>query len=198
MNLPNKLTISRLAMAPLFFIAFNLPVWTGGRFAAASTALMLVLYAATELSDLLDGMIARSRNLVTDLGKVLDPFADTISRLTYFACFAGVGIMPSWTFVLILWREFSIVFVRMLMMGQGRAVAANIWGKSKAVLYAISGLAGIAHVVVSRLGSPHGWQSWGDLVVSVLFIASAFASWASFGTYLVAIKKEGSLSHLSR
>lgn len=198
MNLPNKLTVSRLIMAPLFFIAFYLPVWFGDSLDSLSVVLLLVLYALTELSDLFDGIIARKHNLVTDLGKVMDPFADTFSRLTYFVCLAGVGIMPVWAFVIIMWREFSIVFLRMLMMGKGKAVAANIWGKSKAVLYAVSGLAGIVYVAFERMGENHDWMLWADPIVLVVFALAALASLASFSTYISAIVRDGSLSHLSR
>lgn len=198
MNLPNKLTISRLVMAPLFFIAFFLPEWFGESLQLISVILLLILYAMTELSDLLDGIIARRFKLVTDLGKVLDPFADTFSRLTYFVCFIGVGVMPVWTFVIIMWREFSIVFLRMLMMGTGKAVAANIWGKMKAVLYAVSGLFGIAYVSALRLSENFDWVIWAEPVVFLFFGLAAIASLASFVTYVTAIFRDGSLSHLSR
>ena len=139
MNLPNKLTVSRLVLTPLFFIAYHLGSWIDPSLASLSSILTIVMWVLIELSDLLDGIIARKRNLVTDLGKVMDPFADTLSRVTYFLCFTGSGIMPLWVLALIVWRELSILFVRMLMMGKGKAVAANIFGKAKAVLYAISG-----------------------------------------------------------
>ncbi len=198
MNLPNKLTISRLVMAPLFFIVFFLPVWFGKSLNSVSAILLLVLYVCTELSDLLDGIIARKRNLVTDLGKVMDPFADTLSRLTYFVCLLGVQVMPLWAFVIIMWREFSIVFLRMLMMGTGKAVAANIWGKTKAVMYAVSGLGGIVYVSVARLMENHDWMIWAEPILLVLFALSALASLASFITYMHSIFKSGALSHMTR
>lgn len=198
MNLPNKMTVSRLVMAPLFFVSFFLPVWFGESLSVVSVVLVLILYVLTELSDLLDGIIARRRNLVTDLGKVMDPFADTMSRLTYFVCLTGVGVMPVWAFMIIMWREFSIVFLRMLMMGKGKAVPANIWGKSKAVLYAVSGIMGILYVAVSRLGADQGWTAWADPLLLVIFTLAAIASVASFGTYVRAIIKDGSLSDMSR
>jgi CDP-diacylglycerol--glycerol-3-phosphate 3-phosphatidyltransferase len=198
MNVPNKLTISRLVMAPLFFVVFFLPEWFGPSFLHISVILTLVLYVFTELTDLLDGIIARKHNLVTDLGKVMDPFADTFSRLTYFICFIGVGIMPVWAFALIMWREFSIVFLRMLMMGTGTAVAANIWGKSKAVMYAVSGIAGIAYVATMRLSDATDWMIWAEPILLVFFALAAVASVASFITYIAAVIRAGSLSHLSR
>ncbi len=198
MNLPNKLTISRMVMAPLFFIAFHLPLWFGSQLNLVSVVLLLLLYALTELSDLFDGMIARKGELVTDLGKVMDPFADTFSRLTYFVCLTGVKVMPIWAFIIIMWREFLIVFMRMLVMGKGKAVAANIWGKAKAVLYAASGLCGIVYVSVDRLVADVGWKSWANPTMLVIFGLAALASVASFATYMRAIIGSNDLSHLRR
>ena len=149
MNLPNKLTVLRLIMVPVFFISFCLPEWFGEGARAVSVIMMLICYATAELSDLLDGKIARKHNLVTDLGKVMDPFADTLSHLTFFVCFYSLGLMPSLALIIIIWREFSMNFMRMLMMGKGKAVAANIWGKSKTVLYAIDSILSIAYIVDS-------------------------------------------------
>ena len=140
MNIPNKLTVLRLIMVPVFFVSFSLPIWFGEGARTISIILMLICYLTAELSDFLDGRIARKYNLVTDLGKVMDPFADTLSHLTFFVCFYGSGIMPGLAFIIIMWREFSILFLRMLMMGKGKAVAANICGNSKTVLYAITTL----------------------------------------------------------
>ncbi|MBG0767503.1 CDP-diacylglycerol--glycerol-3-phosphate 3-phosphatidyltransferase [Sphaerochaeta halotolerans] len=198
MNIPNKLTVSRLIMAPLFFIAFHLGSWFGPSFQDAASILTLVLWALTELTDLLDGQIARSKNLVTDLGKVMDPFADTFSRLTYFVCLSGAGIMPLWTFILIMWREFSILFVRMLMMGKGKPVAANIWGKSKAVLYAVSGALGILYIALGNwIGDSSFVQALRPVVTGV-FVLAAIAAVMSFLTYIRAIIRDGTLSSMSR
>ncbi len=198
MNIPNKLTVSRLVMAPLFFIAFHLGSWFGPSFQNLASILTIILWACTELTDLLDGHIARSKNLVTDLGKVMDPFADTFSRLTYFVCLSGAGIMPLWTFMLIMWREFSILFIRMLMMGKGKPVAANIWGKSKAVLYAVSGAMGILFIALGNwIGESSLIQSLRP-VVSIVFMLAALAAVMSFLTYVRAIIRDGSLSSMSR
>ncbi|WP_320122602.1 CDP-diacylglycerol--glycerol-3-phosphate 3-phosphatidyltransferase [uncultured Sphaerochaeta sp.] len=198
MNIPNKLTVSRLIMAPLFFIAFHLGSWFGPSFQDAASILTLVLWALTELTDLLDGQIARSKNLVTDLGKVMDPFADTFSRLTYFVCLSGAGIMPLWTFILIMWREFSILFVRMLMMGKGKPVAANIWGKSKAVLYAVSGALGILYIALGNWVGDSSLIQMMRPVVTGVFVLAALAAVMSFLTYIKAIIRDGSLSSMSR
>ena len=198
MNIPNKLTVSRLVMAPIFFIAFHLPVWIDASLQTLSTILIIVLWVCTELSDLLDGQIARRGHMVTDLGKVMDPFADTISRMTYFVCFVSADMMPIWSFILIMWRELSILFVRMLMMGKGAAVPANIWGKSKAVLYAISGALGILAVNLGIWAPASALSAVVQKSLNPVFALAAVASVISFLTYVKAIIKSGALSSMSR
>ncbi|MGX8678201.1 MAG: CDP-diacylglycerol--glycerol-3-phosphate 3-phosphatidyltransferase [Sphaerochaetaceae bacterium] len=198
MNLPNKLTASRLVMAPIFFICFFLPVWFGSQLKDLSVALVILIFALNELSDLFDGKIARKRGLVTDLGKVMDPFADTFSRLTYFVCLMSADVMPVAPFMIILWRELAILFVRMLMMGKGKAVPANIWGKSKAVLYAVCGVLGIVLYALQSWFSGADWLGTCSVVMNVLFYLAAGASVASFLTYIRFIIKDGSLKSMTR
>ncbi len=198
MNVPNKITIARLMLTPLFFISFFLPIWISPSLSSLSALLMLVLWALIEVSDLADGIIARRYKLVTDLGKVLDPFSDTLARLTYFVCLISVSVMPVWVFIIIMYREFSIIFLRMLMMKTGKTVAANNWGKAKAVMYAISGIVGILYVSFSRLLENQDWKVFVDPIILGLFIITAFASIVSFITYLVAIFKSKALSSLTR
>jgi len=194
-NLPNKLTVSRLIMAPLFFIAYFLPGWVNAPnpdvLITFSSWTLIVLCIAIELSDLLDGIIARRMNLITDLGKVLDPFADVISRITYFLCLAYSGIMPLWIFIIILYRELSVIFLRMIMMKRGVAMAANIWGKAKAVLYAVSGFAGIILAFLIRSIPDAEWLSTFQSVLFVLFVITAAASVISFITYLRPVIRSG-------
>ena len=197
MNLPNKLTVLRLIMVPVFFLAYSLPGWFGEGARTVSIILMLICYVTAELSDLLDGKIARKYKMVTDLGKVMDPFADTLSHLTFFACFFGSGIMPGIAFIIIMWREFSILFLRMLMMGKGKAVAANIWGKSKTVLYAITSILSIAFIVAGHFW-PGSWTLTYQTILNIFFYLAAFASLMSFMTYAVAIKKSRALSGMTR
>ncbi|MCF7954037.1 MAG: CDP-alcohol phosphatidyltransferase family protein, partial [Spirochaetales bacterium] len=127
------MTISRLFLAPLYFAAYFFPDWLGHS-TALFTWIVLAIYILIELSDVLDGYIARKYNCVTDLGKVMDPFADVFSRLTYFVCFTVSGIMPAWVFLIILYRELGVTFLRMVMIKRGTAMAASIYGKFKAVL----------------------------------------------------------------
>jgi CDP-diacylglycerol--glycerol-3-phosphate 3-phosphatidyltransferase len=196
-NLPNRLTLARLIMTPLFFVAFYLPIWFNTSLQTLSTVLVLLLFIAIEATDLLDGIIARKRNLVTDLGKVMDPFADTFARLTYFVCLMSVDIFPIIAFVVILWRELAQSFIRSLLMREGKALPANIWGKTKAVLYAVSAVAGVIYLILLRSFSTLSVLPLLQTILNVLFYISAFASIASFFTYIYQIKKSKILSHLS-
>lgn len=198
MNLPNKLTFARLCMTPLFFISFNLPNWFGDKFYVLSTLLVIVLFIFIEATDLLDGIIARKRNMVTDLGKVMDPFADTFSRLTYFVCLMTAGIMPVIAFILIMWREFAQAFVRMLMMKEGKALPANIWGKSKAVLYAISAILGVLYLSLTRTIESNSYLTSFGKILTVIFYLAAIASIASFLTYIKGIHDTKAFKNITK
>lgn len=187
MNLPTKITVFRLVLTPFFFLFFFLPDYIAGTEIFSVIGLVLV-FILIEVSDVLDGYLARKWNIVTELGKVLDPFADVLSRLTYMICFYTAGIMPLVFLVLIIYRELSITFLRMVMMGKGRAMAANFWGKLKAIFYAISGIVGILLVTILKLdlfSSIHEILIWIGIGV---FGMAALASVASFVTYAVQVK----------
>lgn len=195
MNLPNKLTVTRLVLVPVFFIFFLLGEYTSLK--VLSTAAMLVIYAVAELSDLLDGKIARKRNLVTDLGKVMDPFADTLTHITYFVCFLSLSIMPLWAFILIMWREFSILFVRMLLAKYaGKAMPANIFGKAKTVLYAATTLLSFIYLALSAFSSID--LALYSTVLYVFYSLSALASVISFAIYIKGVIRSGALSGMTR
>lgn len=198
MNLPNRLTVTRLVIAPFFFLVFFLPELLGGISPAVYAALLVVLYGVMELTDLLDGKIARKHNLVTDLGKVLDPFADVISHLTFFTCLLVVGIMPVWAFIFILWREFSQSFTRMLLMGKGKAMAANIFGKAKTCLYAFTCICGFAMRIMLVCAVDAPWLSVFALVLNVLFALAAFSSVMSYLIYVKGIADSKVLSSMTR
>lgn len=195
MNLPNKLTVTRLVLVPLFFIVFLIGKYTSLK--APAMVLMLIIYAVAELSDLLDGKIARRCGLVTDLGKVMDPFADTLTHITYFVTFLSLSIMPLWTFILIMWREFSILFIRMLLAKYaGKAMPANIFGKAKTVLYAATTLLSFVYLALETFSSMD--LAIYSTVLYVFFSLSAAASVMSFIIYIRGVFKSGVLSGMTR
>ena len=126
MNLPNKLTLLRVLLIPFFllFMYLNVPF---------HFAIALVIFGAASITDALDGKIARSRNLVTNFGKFLDPLADkvlVIAALAVFVEFPEVK-MSAVPFIIITAREFMVSGLRLLAANSGIVVAAGIWGKLK-------------------------------------------------------------------
>lgn len=198
MNLPNKLTVIRLVMAPFFFVAFFLSDLVPSVNPYLYCALLVLMYIVMELTDLLDGKIARRRKLVTDLGKVLDPFADVICHLTFFTCLLASNIMPVWAYIFVLWREFAQSFTRMLMMGKGKAMAANIFGKAKTCLYALACICGFAYRILTVFKVEGSFWKTFDTVLLVLFALTAISSVASYLIYVRAIIKSKALSGMTR
>ncbi len=175
----------RLFLAPVFFVIYFLPEWTGAG-TVLFTWLLLAVYVCIEATDVLDGYIARRMNLVTDLGKVMDPFADVFSRITYFVCFALAGFMPSWVFLIILYRELGVTFLRMVLIRKGVAMGASVFGKLKAVIYAVSSVFGIMYTALMRFSIEEVWVEWFYVVMTGSFILGAAAAVLSLGTYLKA------------
>lgn len=188
MGVPNKLTIVRLILSPLLFVAFFIPEWSGS-LQIVSIALVWLFFLIIETTDILDGHLARKWDQISDIGKVLDPFADVVSRITYFICFTGVGVMPIWVLTILIYRELAVTFMRLLQIRKGVAMAASIWGKLKAVTYAVSGVAGFLVISFSRLGWLPDLNSIFTLLARIVFVLAAAASIGSFLTYVSAIRK---------
>ena len=131
MNLPNKLTIARMAMVPLFMIALlmNTP---------ASRILATVIFALASLTDMLDGQIARKYNMVTNFGKLMDPLADKVLTAAAMICLVELGDLAAWIAVVIIFREYLITGLRSVAASENIVVAANIWGKVKTVCQRIA------------------------------------------------------------
>lgn len=183
MTLPNKLTLGRLVLTPVYFLIFFFSV-NKGFLPLVGISILWIIFIVMEVTDVLDGHIARKRNLVSDVGKLMDPFADVIARVTYFLCFYSIGIMPLWALILIIWREYCIMFIRMLTAKEGVALAASLWGKAKAVTYFVSGVA--AHLVITANLFLNNYQYKGvvDKVLYILFALSAISALFSFLSYL--------------
>lgn len=128
MNLPNKLTVLRVLMVP-FFVFFMLTD-TGG---AANKWIALVIFCAASLTDMLDGKIARARNLVTNFGKFMDPLADKLLVCSAMICMIPSGKLAAWFVIVIIAREFIISGFRLVASDNGIVIAASYWGKFKTV-----------------------------------------------------------------
>ncbi|MBU5462295.1 CDP-diacylglycerol--glycerol-3-phosphate 3-phosphatidyltransferase [Lachnoclostridium sp. MSJ-17] len=126
MNFPNKLTVGRIILVPLFVAALLIP------FPLHNIAALLIFIAAS-ITDLLDGKIARKHNLITDFGKFADPLADKILVLSALLCFIQLGWCDCVAVIIVLFREFTVTSIRLIAAAKGEVIAANIWGKVKTV-----------------------------------------------------------------
>lgn len=128
-NLPNRLTLARIAAVPIFLM---LLLWQF----PLHYFVALAVFVAASLTDLFDGRIARSRGLITDFGKFLDPIADKMLTTAAFLGFIslGIGFGTAWITVIVLMREFSVSSIRMVAAASGKVVAADKWGKIKTVI----------------------------------------------------------------
>lgn len=142
MKLSNKFTFTRILLSPIIFVIYYLPIWfnskPGSALSIISVCLSFVLLAFAEFTDFLDGHFARKYHEVSDFGKMFDPFADVFLHLSMFAVFCFAGYMPVFLYVLILYREFSQNFLRMVAAKSGTAIAARKGGKIKTVFYVAS------------------------------------------------------------
>ncbi|MGE0785907.1 MAG: CDP-diacylglycerol--glycerol-3-phosphate 3-phosphatidyltransferase [Sandaracinaceae bacterium] len=137
-NLPNLLTFLRIALIPvvLWFISIGTP--------RASFWATLV-YGVTAVTDFFDGWLARRRNLVSVLGKFLDPLADKLLVMAVLVYLVSLGHVPAWVVILLLARELSITSLRVIAMSEGVLIAAGKWGKDKTALQMVALLLLIVH-----------------------------------------------------
>lgn len=180
MTLADKVTMSRIILAPFFFIIYMYKIFPPG----LSVILLWILFLIIELSDFLDGQVARSSDQVSSFGKLFDPFADVLARVTYFVCFAFSGLMPLWVLLVILYREFSILFLRMMLSFRQIAMGARPGGKLKAGLYMLAGLLSLLHMTFTVYFPASAAMNLLNLSLQIVYYGAAFLSVLSFADYL--------------
>jgi CDP-diacylglycerol---glycerol-3-phosphate 3-phosphatidyltransferase len=186
MTLADKLTASRLALAPLFFIAYR---WADKLGSIPYIAILWALLLFIEISDLLDGLAARRTSTVSDFGKLFDPYADVFARITYFVCFALDGIMPAWVLMIVLYRELSINFLRMLLAQRGIAMGARPGGKIKSATYMVAGVTSLLLVSIRRLGIFSGLRDSLYISIQAIYALAAVLALLSFMDYVLQFRK---------
>jgi CDP-diacylglycerol--glycerol-3-phosphate 3-phosphatidyltransferase len=168
MSLPMILTVSRLVLAPVYFLLYQL----AGRGSVPLVAGAWLAYVLIEVSDLLDGHLARKLGQESEAGKVLDPLADSLARLTYFICFAGSGIMPVWVLLVIVYRDVGVSYIRVLFSRGKVLLPARVSGKVKAWVYAFAGGAGTAVFTLKTLDILAEIREGLDVLAFALFLAA--------------------------
>ena len=183
MNLPNKLTMARILLVPVFMVFVSLGQYGTESFSSSWYLLAGVVFALASFTDFLDGHLARKWKMVTDFGKFADPLADKLLTTVAFLYMMRDGVCSPVVLAIILAREFAVSGLRMVAAGakDGRVIAANMWGKVKTVLqmlsilcyYFLAALAGPANeMTVSMVGNVLCW-----LVAAVTAISGIKYLW---------------------
>lgn len=172
MKLPNVVTLSRLVLAPLFLVAFR----AGGE-PALRWALVLALFF--EVTDMVDGFLARTFRQTSQFGKILDPLADSVSRFTVFLAFLDQGWASVWAVAPIFWRDSIVSTIRVLAASQGVIVSARFAGKAKAILQGAA-IVGILVVACFRERLGLGLDDVKRLSATAMWYVSAVTVWSLF------------------
>lgn len=170
-NLPNKLTITRLVLVLVFALfAFPYPAVVeelvdGTIFDIVRPYIALVVYIVASITDAVDGHIARRDNLITDFGKFLDPIADKLLVSAALLALCNVSIMYLWATLIILAREFVVSGIRMLAASKGNVIAAGKLGKLKMIFQTIA----IITLFVAGIVPTSLWSGF-ELIQSIIYI----------------------------
>ena len=127
LNTPNKLTIARMIITPVFLAVL---LWESlpHRFLVAT-----IIYSIAAITDAIDGKLARKNNQITNFGKLLDPIADKVLTTSALLAFMVMDLCNIWIVMIVLTREFAVASIRMIAAANGVVIPANFWGKLKTV-----------------------------------------------------------------
>ena len=175
MNLPNKLTLLRVCLIPFFVVLARMsPFW--------AQCAAVGVYALACLTDALDGHLARSRNLVTNFGKFMDPIADKLLVMSALIVLTAQGRMPDWVCIVMLAREFLVSGFRLVAVENGVVIAAGPLGKVKTVLQMLSTIALL--LLVPAEGAPILGQG-GVVFANVLMVLALVLTVVSGADYIL-------------
>ncbi|MDR3013204.1 MAG: CDP-alcohol phosphatidyltransferase family protein [Chitinispirillales bacterium] len=187
MNIATLITASRVAVAPIFAYVFIRGYRTLDCDDGGWIYICLALAVLIELSDLLDGTVARARGEVTDFGKVFDPIADSVSRQTVFISFMIVGIIPLWMYLIFFYRDAFMQLLRIVCASSGVVLAARVSGKIKAVLQGVATFAvlGVVWAEQSVIGEWIPNAIWGRPPGFWIMLVTAIYTLLSVIDYIV-------------
>ncbi|WPK11886.1 CDP-diacylglycerol--glycerol-3-phosphate 3-phosphatidyltransferase [Lysinibacillus louembei] len=178
MNIPNKITVSRICLIPLFMIVIMFDFgWGNMTFFGAEMPVHhfvgAMIFIVASVTDWVDGYYARKYNLVTNFGKFLDPLADKLLVSAALILLVELQLAPAWIVIIIISREFAVTGLRLILAGEGEVVAANQLGKIKtwAQIVAISALL-LHNTIFTMMGIPF------DKIA--LYVALFFTIWSGW------------------
>lgn len=167
MNTPNKLTILRVILVPVF-MAFMMveaprPIYK---------AIGLAIFIIASITDWLDGYLARKNNLVTSFGKFMDPLADKMLTTAALLVLMDNGYVSPWVLMIVLTREFAVTGVRLAAVGEGKVIAASMWGKAKTVSQMIAIIVSFIIITFNIIGQERfyiiGALIWISTILTVI------------------------------
>ena len=158
MNLPNKLTLLRIIMIPVFVVLLYLDF-------PFNNLVALAVFILASITDTLDGYIARKYNLITDFGKFMDPIAEKLLVTAAMLVFVDWHMMPAWVVIVVVAREFIVSALRLVAANNGRVIAAGWSGKVKTASTMVC-------ICIMLLGLPQ----WVNAVCSaVILVTTAYS-----------------------
>lgn len=176
MNIPNRITVSRICLIPIFVLMMVLDFGWGNMSILGATLPVehfvgALIFIIASVTDWIDGHYARKYNLVTNLGKFLDPLADKLLVSSAFILLVEMGASPAWVIIIIISREFAVTGLRLICAEQGEVVAANQLGKIKTwtQIIAIASLL-MNNIIFEMWGIPFG--------TIMLYVALFFTVWS--------------------
>lgn len=178
MNLPNKLTISRIIIAGVF-ILFLFVRGAGAKFVA------LTLFLIACITDYYDGYFARKQGAITDFGKLMDPIADKILVLGAFLAFVEMKIIPAWMVMVIIAREFIITGIRILALSKKKVLAAEMAGKHKTISQIVAVLAILIFLIIKESGFTFRYISYYSSAIHVLMLTTVIMTLTSGISYMM-------------
>lgn len=170
MNLPNKLTMLRVLLVPVFMVLAAFSRYGTADYNPTFMLVAGVIFTVASITDFLDGYIARKNHLVTDFGKFMDPLADKCLTTAAFIYMVADGVCSPVVLAIILFREFAVAGVRMIAAESGTVIAANMWGKVKTVLQMLTI---IFYYFAAALGNPTDIAGVGLITMVLTWLVAA-------------------------
>lgn len=153
MNLPNKLTMLRIILVPVFIICLCMPqVFEWFKIENTQTAMgiiALIVFVVAAITDCLDGRISRKQNIVTKFGKIMDPLADKLLVSSGFIMLTGLGVVPAFVTAIVVFRDFFVNALRMFGSDNSKDVAAGLSGKVKTLFQMLAITFGLLSYIIA-------------------------------------------------